>query len=275
MEGRIVKLISNDYTVLSKNKTYNCKSRGKFRQIKITPLVGDMVIFDEENNYILEIKPRKNALNRPPISNVDQALIVVSVKEPLLSLNLLDKMLTVVLFNQIEPIICFTKLDLLDDLTKIDKIISYYQNLGYKVYKNTELTKIKEIFKDKITVIMGQSGAGKSTLINRLMPNLHLKVGEISKALGRGRHTTRHVELIKMYDGFLADTPGFSALTLTDMTTDDIKNQFAEFTRFQDQCEYRDCKHINEQNCSIKKKVQTGEILLSRYENYKKFVDKR
>ena len=153
MRGKIIKLISNDYTVLSNDKQYVCKSRGKFRNMKINPLVGDEVIFDEENNYILEVLPRKNYLLRPPVANVDQAVIITSVKHPDFSSNLLDKLLCIIEFNNIKPIICFTKLDLLNDneLEEINKIIDYYKKI-YEVYINNDIESIKHIFKDKISV---------------------------------------------------------------------------------------------------------------------------
>lgn len=273
MEGKIIKNISNDYTVDSHNELYVCKVRGKIRNLKIKPLVGDNVVFNEKDNYIMEILPRKNYLDRPPISNVDQAFIITSVKEPDFSSNLLDKLLNVIEFNNIEPIICFTKLDLLNknELEAIEKIITYYQKIGYKVFKNTELDAIKKIFKNKITVFTGQSGAGKSTLLNRLNANLELKTDEISHALGRGKHTTRHTELITMEDGLVADTPGFSSLDFKDMSKEDIRDNMVEFNNYKELCEYRDCMHLKEENCEIKRQLGK-EILESRYENYLKYI---
>ena len=272
-QGKIVKLISNDYTVLSEQKLYSCKSRGKFRNMNINPLVGDEVVFDDNNNYILEIKPRKNDLKRPPVSNVDQAVIITSVKEPDFSTNLLDKLLTIIVHNKIKPIICFTKLDKLNDseLKEINKYIDYYKNL-FDVYVNTEIEDIKKIFKNKITVFTGQSGAGKSTLLNNLDITLNLKTNEISHALGRGKHTTRHVELISMYDGLVADTPGFSSIDFNDMSNEDIKNAFIEFNNYN--CEYKDCMHNKEKVCLVKDAVSNNEIISSRYENYIKFINR-
>ena len=174
MNGKIIKQISNDYTVKCKDNYYVCKARGKFRKMKVTPLVGDNVIIDEKNKYILEIEKRSNELVRPPIANVDQAVIITSVKIPDFSTNLLDKLLNIIEFNNIKPIICFTKLDLLDEESKeeIEKYISYYKKIGYEVYKNTD-SNLHDIFKDKITVFAGQSGAGKSTLLNKLDTNLN------------------------------------------------------------------------------------------------------
>jgi ribosome biogenesis GTPase len=273
MQGIITKNISNDYTISADEKEYICKARGKFRKEKITPLVGDKCIFDEQKKYIIEILPRKTELVRPPIANIDQAVIITSVKEPDFSSNLLDKLLCIIEYNNITPIICFTKLDLLnsEETKKIEKIIEYYKKIGYKVYKNTEIEGLKQIFKNKITVFTGQSGAGKSTLLNKLNIKLNLKTNEISKALGRGKHTTRHVELINMLNGLIADTPGFSSINFNGMTNEDIRDSFIEFNKYRDKCEYKDCMHISESNCEIKKELEQKNILESRYENYIKF----
>lgn len=274
MQGIIIKIVSNDYTILSDNKLYTCKARGKFRKEKITPLVGDNCIFDSEKKYIIEILKRKNELIRPPVSNIDQAFIITSVKEPTFSSNLLDKLLCIIEYNNIIPIICFTKLDLLTKTEEvyINKIINYYKKIGYQVYLNTEIDKIKTVFKNKKTVFTGQSGAGKSTLLNKLDPNLNLKTNEISLSLGRGKHTTRHVELINIYEGLIADTPGFSSLEFIGMTNSDIRDNFIEFNEYRDKCEYKDCMHITETKCEIKKELEKENILKSRYENYLKFL---
>ena len=276
MVGKIIKQISNDYTVKVDNDLYVCKARGKFRNIGVTPLVGDNVVIDENNNYILEILDRKNELDRPSVSNIDQVVIVTSVKIPDFSSNLLDKLLTIIEFNNIKPVICFTKLDLLNEieLEEIKEIMNYYRKIGYEVYSNTD-SKLKDIFKDKITVFAGQSGAGKSSLLNRLDNSLNLEIGEVSIALGRGRHTTRHTELIEVLGGYIADTPGFSSIDFRGMEKSDIRDNFIEFNEYRDGCEYKDCMHINELKCMVKNKVNDNTIKLSRYENYLKFVEKR
>lgn len=276
MVGKIIKQISNDYTVISDNKLYICKARGKFRKLGITPLVGDNVEINEQDKYILNILPRKNELERPSVANIDQAIIVTSVKIPDYSSNLLDKLLTIIEYNNIKPIICFTKLDLLneEELEEINKVKDYYMSIGYEVYDNTS-DKLKDIFKDKITVFAGQSGAGKSSLLNRLDNSLNLETGEVSYALGRGKHTTRHTELINVLGGLIADTPGFSAITLNNMKKEDIRDNFIEFNKYKENCEYSDCMHINENNCAIKDKVKNNIILKSRYDNYIKFIEKR
>lgn len=275
--GTIIKQISNDYTVsLEDKEIVVCKARGKFRNLHITPLVGDKVIIDYDNKYILEILPRKNELIRPTIANIDQAVIITSVHIPDFSSNLLDKLLVTIEFNNVTPIICFTKLDLIDDKKReeIDMYINYYRSIGYQVFLNTD-HEIKDIFKDKVTVFAGQSGAGKSTLLNRLDSNLNLETGEVSVALGRGKHTTRHVELIPLLGGYVADTPGFSSLEFIGMTNSDIRDNFIEFNEYKDNCEYKDCMHNNETKCYIKDKVNDGTIILSRYENYLKFINKK
>lgn len=277
MQGKIIKQISNDYTVELENKEkVICKARGKFRKMHITPLVGDIVTIDYPNRYIMEILKRKNELIRPSIANVDQAVIITSVYIPNFSSNLLDKLLVTIEYNNILPIICFTKLDLIDDETRleIDKYINYYRKIGYQVYLNTD-EELKSIFKNKVTVFAGQSGAGKSTLLNHLDSNLKLDTGEVSVALGRGKHTTRHVELIPLLDGLVADTPGFSSLTFDGMTKEAIRDNFIEFNTYRDKCEYKDCMHHNEQKCSIKEKVIQGEIITSRYDNYIKFITEK
>lgn len=276
MTGKIIKQISNDYTVKLEDRILVCKPRGKFRKLGLTPLVGDNVVVDVNNKYILEILDRKNELERPSVSNIDQAVIVTSVRIPDFSSNLLDKLLCTIEYNNVKPIICFTKLDLLDskELEEIRNIQKYYKKIGYDVYDNTD-DKLKEIFKDKITVFAGQSGAGKSSLLNKLDSNLNLEIGEVSVALGRGRHTTRHTELIEVLGGLIADTPGFSALDFKDMSKEDIRDNFIEFNEYKEDCEYKDCMHINERTCAIKENIENHNILKSRYDNYLKFVEKR
>ena len=269
MKGKIIKNISNDYTIDSDGKLYICKPRGKFRNDNITPLVGDIVTFDENNNYILSIEKRKNELIRPSISNIDIAVIVTSVKDPDFDTYLLDKTLTIISYNNIKPIIYFTKLDLLNNKEKIDinKYIEYYKSIGYEI--STTPQNLMKLIKNKTVVFTGQSGAGKSTLLNKINPELSLKTDEISKYLGRGKHTTRHAELFKYKNSLIADTPGFSALDITHIPKDELKNTFVEFNL---DCEFKDCKHMNEKNCMVKDYVNAGKILKSRYDNYRKFM---
>lgn len=276
MRARIIKIISNDYTVITdNNERYTCKARGKFRNMKVTPLVGDIVNFDVDTRYIMEILPRTNSLIRPNVANIDQLIIITSVKHPDFDTNLLDKLLVMAEFNQIKPIICLSKVDLLneDEFKEIEEYIKYYQKIGYEVIINQELDKIRELLRNKITVFTGQSGAGKSTLLNNLDSCFNIKTDEISEALGRGKHTTRHTELLYTSDGWVADTPGFSALEFIDMNPSDIRDNFVEFQAIRDECKYKDCMHIKDDNCAIKEAVNNGSILKSRYDNYLKFVN--
>lgn len=270
LDGKIVRIISNLCTVDAGGKLYNCKPRGKFYHDNLTPLVGDYVTIDPINNYILEILPRKNELKRPMIANIDACIIVTSVKKPDLSLLLLDKILSIVIYNKIDPIICFTKVDLLnkDEYDDFNKIINYYNSINIPSVINTETDKLSDLIDGKIICLTGQTGAGKSSLLNKLDPNLNLDVSEISKALGRGVHTTRHVELFKYKNALIADTPGFSSLDLT-MKKEEVRNTFLEFNL---NCAFNDCLHLKEPNCEVKKRVISGEILKSRYENYEKMV---
>ena len=275
MEGIIIKNISNDYVVKIGDNLYNCKPRGKFRKDKLIPLVGDIVEIDTKNNYILNIKKRKNSLIRPSVANIDKAIIITSVK-PKLDTNLLDKLLVITSYNKIEPIICFSKLDLLneEELNEINDIMDYYKKIGYTVIRNTDLEEIKLIFKDSLSVFVGQSGSGKSTLLNNLDKSLELKTNEISKSLGRGKHTTRHVELYSLFDGLVVDTPGFSSLDLFELSNIDIRDNMKEMFDNLDFCKYRDCMHVKEDNCYIKELVSKKEILKSRYDNYLSFLKK-
>ena len=225
--------------------------------------------------YILKIYPRKNYLIRPNVSNIDNALIVTSVKNPNLDTYLLDKLLTIISYNNIEPIICFTKLDLLkgEERKEIDKYIDYYKKTGYKVVTNENKDNLINIFKNKVTVLAGQSGAGKSSLLNKLNPSLNLKTNDISYALNRGKHTTRHTELYELLDGYIVDTPGFSQVDFTDMTKTDISHNMKDIFDNSHHCKYKDCMHIKEDNCYVKEQVENGNILKSRYENYKQFIN--
>lgn len=267
MEGLIIKILSNQVEIKCNGEVVTCYIRGKLRHDKLLPLVGDKVIFNKDKKIIEKILPRKNELRRPSVSNITQGLLVASLKHPDLDTNLIDKILVELEFNNIKPIICFTKRDLLnkEELNNIQFILDYYAKL-YPVYYNDEIDKIKKIFQNEITVFVGQTGAGKSTLLNMLDDNLMLKTGEISDALGRGRHTTRHVELLELLGGELLDTPGFSALEFPNMMKKEIRDAFIEFQNYP--CMYRDCMHIKEEGCNVCKKVETGEIASFRYQNY-------
>lgn len=273
MTGRIVRIISNLYTIDANNKIYECRARGLFRAQDITPLVGDIVEFDDNDKYILNVHPRRNELRRPSVANVDKCIIVSSLKNPDFSTLLLDKMLTHIIMNNIEPIIVFTKYDLLtvEEKEVIDDIIEYYKSIGISSLINDKIDELKSILSGSIIALTGQTGAGKSTLANKMDISLNLKTDEISYALGRGKHTTRHVELFKIDDFYIMDTPGFSSLDL-DIDLLNIRFAFPEFPN--DECKFNDCKHLNEIGCRVKELVDEGIILKSRYENYRKMVEK-
>lgn len=272
IEGQIIEIISDLHIVSFNNKKYNCKCRGIFRKEHILPLVGDYCLFNPEKLIIEKILPRKNELNRPKVSNIDQGIIVTSLVNPDFSLNLLDKLLIIMEINKIEPVICITKTDLVrkEELSQIWEKISYYEQLGYQVLTNNQVEKIKSLLKSKTTVFTGQTGAGKSTLLNKIDKNLGLKVGEVSEALGRGRHTTRVVSLYEVCGGKVLDTPGFSAIDFEKYSKEQIKNSFIEFERYN--CYYKDCSHTNEKECLVKKAVEDKKILKERYDNYLKFI---
>jgi ribosome biogenesis GTPase len=272
-QGRIIKLIGGLYTVLDDhNQRYTLKPLGIFRHKNIQPKVGDMVEFNEDS--ITKIHERKNDLYRPFIANVDQALLVNSAKEPDFSFLLLDKFLTLIEANDIHPVIIVTKIDLLEseELTKLKNKLSYYETFYPVIYFSSKteenLEKIKQITKNKVNVLAGQTGAGKSTLLNVINPDLSIKTNEISKALGRGKHTTRHVELIAFGQGFIADTPGFSSLEFKDLSAENIKHYFVDFFELSHQCKFNACTHIHEPGCEVKKQLELGHILPERYQDY-------
>ena len=271
MQGEVVKVISNQFYVKVNNNVLICTQRGVLKKNKTLPLVGDKVLIDIKKQVIEKILPRKNEIVRPPVANIDQAIVVTSLKHPDFSTNLLDKLLVQLEINKIKPIICLTKKDLLSsiELTNYLEIINYYQKIGYLVVDNTDIKKILKELENKITVFLGQTGAGKSTLLNKLFPDLNLKTGEVSLALGRGKHTTRVVEIIEIGNIKVLDTPGFSALSFLKYDLESVKEAFIEFKNYP--CLYKDCNHDKEPECNLKKAVLAGNVLESRYENYLNF----
>lgn len=272
MKGQIVKISSDLHFVSYENNIYPCKCRGIFRKEHIVPVVGDYVLFRKDEKIIDEVCPRKNVFNRPKVSNIDQAFLITSLKLPDFSLNLLDKFISLMEINNVKPIICITKSDLLEEseLEEIKKSLEYYESIGYMVIYNTELDKIKELLKNKTSVFTGQTGAGKSTLLNKLNPNWNLEVGDVSLALGRGKHTTRVVELFEFFGGKIMDTPGFSSLELSNYSKEQIRDSFIEFKNYP--CLFKDCMHTKEEECVVKKEVLENNILESRYLNYLNFI---
>lgn len=272
MKGQIVKISSDLHFVSFENQIYPCKCRGLFRKEHIIPVVGDYVLFHKDKKIIEEVLPRKNVFQRPKVSNIDQAFLITSLKTPDFSLNLLDKFISLMEIHHVRPIICITKSDLINEneLLKIQDVLKYYQEIGYTVLYNTEHDKIKALLRNKTSVFTGQTGAGKSTLLNQLNPDWNLEVGEVSEALGRGKHTTRVVELFEYCDGKVMDTPGFSSLELSDYSKEEIRDSFVEFSMYP--CLYKDCMHTKEKECIVKKEVLENHILESRYLNYLNFI---
>lgn len=281
-EGKIIKALSGFYYVLSKDRIVQCRGRGVFRKNKITPLVGDEVVFQAENDtegYILEVKERKNELVRPPIANVDQAILVFSAVEPAFSTSLLDRFLVLIEYNRIRPLICITKMDLTSEKEKIEieQYAGEYRKAGYHVLLTSSETEegIKELFpylKGIISVFAGQSGVGKSSLLNVLRPDLSIKTNEISSHLGRGKHTTRHVELIHIESGLVADTPGFSSLEFTNIEPEELNDCFPEIQSLSEDCKFRGCLHVSEPKCAVKKSKENGELPHYRYDHYLEFL---
>ncbi|WP_456275540.1 ribosome small subunit-dependent GTPase A [Bacillus sp. AK128] len=282
MQGKIIKALSGFYYVLNEEGITQCRGRGVFRKNKITPLVGDEVEFQAENEsegYIMEVLERKNDLVRPPIANVDQAILVFSAVQPDFNPLLLDRFLVLIESKHILPIICISKMDVVDEKgrQKIDQFADDYRQAGYDVLlTSTNEAETVELllpyFKDKISVFAGQSGVGKSSILQVLRPDLVIKTDEISTHLGRGKHTTRHVELIEIGDGFVADTPGFSSLEFLEIEVEDLSSCFPEMRRIQQNCKFRGCTHLSEPKCAVKEAVQEGSIKEYRYENYLEFL---
>ena len=278
IEGRIIKGIGGFYYVDTDNGLYECRARGIFRKNKITPLVGDFVkisVVDEENKkgVVEEIAQRETELVRPPIANVNKALIVFAVKNPTPHLSLLDRFIVLAERENLEIVIILTKIDLDDDNT-FEKIKNIYEPCGYKVIgvsnlENKNIDKVKEELKDNTVVFAGPSGVGKSSLLNQIDSNFQLKTGDVSDKIKRGKHTTRHAELFELkFGGMVADTPGFSSLTLDDIEDIDLKDYFIEFEDYDD-CKFGSrCIHQNEPNCAVKEAVENGEIPKERYESY-------
>jgi ribosome biogenesis GTPase len=282
LKGQIRKALSGFYYIYAEGETFQTRARGNFRNRKITPLVGDEVIFESDNvtdGYLLEILPRQNELVRPPVANVDQGVIVMSMVEPNFSYNLLDRFLVTLEEKGIEPIIYLTKVDLLTgtEAVSVATVEKIYTQIGYPVIaakKEDDRQAVQELeqyFPERLTVFMGQSGAGKSTLLNKISPELQLATNEISESLGRGKHTTRHVELLPLYDGLVADTPGFSSIDFLEMTLTELPKRFPEFVEAAPACKFRECMHHKEPGCEVKRQVETGAIAQTRYDNYLQF----
>ncbi|WP_270332339.1 ribosome small subunit-dependent GTPase A [Streptococcus infantarius] len=273
MQGRIIKSLAGFYYVESDGVVYQTRARGNFRKKGQTPYVGDFVDFSAEDHsegYILAIHDRKNSLVRPPIVNIDQAVVIMSAKEPDFNANLLDRFLVLLEHKAIEPIVYISKMDLLTSPDEIAAIQKQYQEIGYQFC--TSLDELLPLLTDKVTVFMGQTGVGKSTLLNKIAPDLKLETGEISDSLGRGRHTTRAVSFYNVNGGKIADTPGFSSLDYEITNAKDLNKAFPELRRLSRLCKFRSCTHTHEPSCAVKDAVESGELWQSRYDNYLQFL---
>lgn len=271
MKGRIIRIVSNQYIVLDENgRKLTCVAMGKLRKHK-SPVVGDFVEVEEFENQcgIQKILPRTNELIRPAIANVDQAIIVMSCVNPDFSTTLIDRLIFLIACANITPVICVSKMDL-NTNEQVYEWIEDYKRSGYQVIitgKNYPTEDIEKLLENKVSVLTGQSGAGKSSLLNRIEPSFALQTQEISKALGRGKHTTRHCELHQVKNGWVADTPGFSSLDFM-MTIEELAESIPDFKQVDETCRFRDCKHLNEPDCAIKNAVASGEVSKIRYEHY-------
>jgi ribosome biogenesis GTPase len=283
LEGIIIKGIGGFYYVETEEGIYQCRARGLFREKSLVPLIGDKVVMriNEEDNtgYIEEIFDRKSQLTRPPVANVTQAVIVMSIKNPDINCWLLDRFLVMAEYEGLNVHICLNKIDLgtEEEISLIDDI---YSKAGYDLIKtstktNEGILELKNVLEDNITVFAGPSGVGKSSLLNKIDPKLELVTGEVSKKTTRGKHTTRHVELIDLnLNSYVLDTPGFSSLNLNFIESDiELARYFKEIFKFSDRCKFISCLHHKEPGCEVKRQVEEGNISSIRYENYLYFLD--
>ena len=279
MQGKIIKGIAGFYYVnVVESGVYECKAKGVFRKEKIKPLVGDNVrieILDEENKTgnIVEIFPRKNELIRPAVANIDQALVVFAVTKPTPHFNLLDRFLVMMERKEIPVVLCFNKKDIATS-PEIAELEAIYEKCGYQIVftsalEQENIEEIRRLLLKKTTAIAGPSGVGKSSLINLLQNQVQMETGTISRKIERGKHTTRHSELIAVdADSYIMDTPGFSSLYVNDFEKEELKYYFREFASYEGQCRFQGCDHVHEPGCAVKEALEEGKIHPVRYKNY-------
>ena len=279
MQGKIIRGIAGCYYVdLAESGLYECKARGIFRKEKTKPLVGDdveMDVLDEEEKTgnITDVLVRRNELIRPAVANIDQALVVFAVTDPKPHFNLLDRFLVMMEYKEIPVILCFNKTDIATE-SELEELAEIYRACGYPVVftsarEGIHVDMVRQLLKGKTTAIAGPSGVGKSSLINLLQPHVQMETGDISRKIARGKHTTRHSELIAIdKESYIMDTPGFSSLYVGEMEKEELKYCFREFTPFEGRCRFQGCSHIHEPGCLVKAAVEEGQIHKNRYRDY-------
>ena len=279
MQGKIIKGIAGFYYIYAEDgNIYECKAKGIFRKDNFKPLVGDNVEItvlneEEKEGSVTSILPRRNSLIRPAVANVDQAFLIFAMETPKPNFLLLDRFLIMMEQQEIPVVICFNKKDV-GEKKEMEKLYEIYTGCGYRVvlsstYEGEGMDEIREILKGKTTVVAGPSGVGKSSITNCMQGEVQMETGEISKKLKRGKHTTRHSQVIPVEKNtFLVDTPGFSSLYLTDMKEEELRDYFPEFVMYEPQCRFQGCMHIHEPGCAVKKALSEGKISQQRYDNY-------
>ncbi len=280
MQGKIVKGIAGFYYVhVVESGVYECKAKGIFRKEKVKPLVGDNVEIEvlseeEKTGNIIDILPRRNALIRPAVANVDQSLVVFAIKKPSPHFQLLDRFLVTMEQAEIPAILCFNKEDIANE-GQVEELKEIYEACGYpclfvSALQEKNIEEIRKLLKGKTTVIAGPSGVGKSSIINILHPEANMETGAVSRKIERGKHTTRHSELFSIdEDSYIMDTPGFSSLYVNALEKEELKRYFPEFAPYEGRCKFHGCDHVHEPGCVVKEAVEEGKIHSVRYEDYK------
>lgn len=279
MQGIIIKGIAGFYYVKTDEKVYECKARGKFRHDELSPLVGDKVeiVIENEKGLITTIFPRSTELIRPAIANVTQAIIVSAVKNPDFNTDLLNKFLVLCEDNGLKAIICFNKIDLISK-EELENKISFVKSIGYdvlctKAKEGQGIDEIRRHLLGNVTVLCGPSGVGKSTILNSILGRIAMKTGDISEKAKRGKHTTRHCELLEIEGGYIADSPGFSSLDVGAIKKEDLQYCFPEFKSYQNKCKFSTCLHYKEPKCAVKEALDAKKINKNRYDFYIKTLE--